>query len=235
MVNFKKILGTFVEIKEDEANPNTSKPAKQVTPPSSSNAAKETRQYQEMPDPNTGAAEGARAAGQGGDHATMAEMEARLKKVLEAENKKNYPGADYYEFVLALDNMKDVPVESTKYTSAFNVLAATQGLTKDHLVKTAQQYMAVIDRELGEFNAGFDKANKEQVDDKQALIESKTLKMQELSLQISALNEEIKQLSQELVDNKNKLSSTKNSFIAVAGAQKERINAELNKIGTYIK
>jgi len=61
------------------------------------------------------------------------------------------------------------------------------------------------------------------------------MKMQELSLQIAALNEDIKQLSQELVDSKNKLSSTKTSFITVAQAQKDRINAELKKIGTYIK
>jgi len=115
------------------------------------------------------------------------------------------------------------------------VLSATQGLTKEHLVQTANQYMALIDREVGEFNAGFDKENKDQVADKQALIESKTMKMQELSLQIAALNEDIKQLSQEVVDSKNKLSSAQRSFLTVAQAQKDKISVELNKIGTYIK
>jgi len=126
-----------------------------------------------MPDLNAGPGGNTYTSNPGADQVTLAAIEERLKKVLEAENKKNYPGADYYEFVLALENMKDVPVESAKYTSAFNVLSATQGLTKEHLVQTAQQYIALIDRELSEFNAGFDKENKEQVENKQALIESK--------------------------------------------------------------
>jgi len=49
------------------------------------------------------------------------------------------------------------------------------------------------------------------------------------------LNDEIKHLSQELVDNKNRLSSMKTSFLTVAQGQKDKINTELNKIGTYIK
>jgi len=229
MVNFKKILGTFVELKEDEVKPNPSKPAKPGAPAPTAKTTKQAPQYQEMPDLNAG------TPNAGADQVTLAAIEERLKKVLEAENKRNYPGADYYEFVLALENMKDVPVESAKYTSAFNVLSATQGLTKEHLVQTANQYMALIDREVGEFNAGFDKENKDQVADKQALIESKTMKMQELSLQIAALNEDIKQLSQEVVDSKNKLSSAQRSFLTVAQAQKDKISVELNKIGTYIK
>ena len=242
MVNFKKFIGTFVELKDDETKPANAKPGKVPAQPAQ-DAGKdtphfqETPQYQEMPDLNVAAghAQAVDMVSSDSNKVTLAEIEDRLKKVMEAENKKNFPGADYYEFQLALENMKEVPVESAKYSSAFNVLSATQGLTKDHLVQTAQQYIGVIDREINEFSAGFDKENKEQVDDKQSLIEDKTRQMQELSEQIVALNDEIKHLSQELVDNKNRLSSMKTSFLAVAQGQKDKISNELNKIGTYIK
>jgi uncharacterized small protein (DUF1192 family) len=242
MVNFKKFIGTFVELKEDETKPEDTKTGKVPAQPAQNagnevSNSRETLHYQEMPDlkSSAGPAQEADPVSSDGNKVTLAEIETRLKKVMEAENKKNFPGADYYEFQLALENMKEVPVESAKYSSAFNVLSATQGLTKDHLVQTAQQYIGVIDREVGEFTAGFDKENKEQVDDKKSLIEDKTRQMQELSEQIVALNDEIKRLSQELVDNKNRLSSMKNSFLTVAQAQKDKINTELTKIGTYIK
>lgn len=242
MVNFKKFIGTFVELKDDETKPDESKPGKTPAQPAQNSAKdvphyQDTPRYQETPDLNatTPSADNSNTGNAGGNQVTLAEIETRLKKVMEAENKKNFPGADYYEFQLALENMKEVPVESAKYTSAFNVLSATQGLTKEHLVQTAQQYIGVIDREVGEFTAGYDKENKEQVDDKQGLIEDKTRQMQELSEQIVALNDEIKHLSQELVDNKNRLSSMKTSFLTVAQGQKDKINTELTKIGTYIK
>lgn len=246
MVNFKKFIGTFVELKDDESSPDAAKQGKVPVQPAQTPVKgvsqdmphyQETPQYREMPDLNAPAssAQVADTVSSDGNKVTLAEIETRLKKVMEAENKKNFPGADYYEFQLALENMKEVPVESAKYSSAFNVLSATQGLTKDHLVQTAQQYIGVIDREIGEFTAGFDKENKEQVADKQSLIEDKTRQMQELSEQIVALNDEIKHLSQELVDNKNRLSSMKTSFLTVAQGQKDKISNELNKIGTYIK
>jgi len=225
MVNFKKILGTFVELNEEDTNTSTH-PNPQKT--SFSTPSGTPISYQDIPE------RGQNPTPASVHPANLEEIEKRLNKVIEEENRKNFPGADYYEFELALENMKDVPVESARYVSAFNVLSATQGLTRDHLIETAQAYIKIVDREMNEFNAGYEKEAKEQVEDKKLGIEAKSLQMQALSQQISSLNEEIKKMNQELVENKNRLESAKNSFLNVAQSHKQKISAELEKIQSYI-
>lgn len=225
MVDFKKILGSLVEFNEESPKPKSPNSQDSISP-KEKNPKPENQIFQESPDLKR------ESLSPLPEHVN--EIQKRLQKVLEEENKKNFPGADYYEFILALENMKDVPVESARYLSAFKVLSATQGLTREHLLKTAEAYINIIDRELGEFNLGFDKEIKAQVEDQEKLIDSKNLQMQEFAKQISSLNEEVKKLNQDLVENKTRLNSAKNSFLSAAQSQKEKIKTELNKIQNYI-
>jgi hypothetical protein len=233
MIDLKKILGAFVEIPDNDLKKGISayQPPVQNSPPKPSS---EELNYQNSPDIFRISGHTASQNMEAIVPSNLIEIEKRITKVLEEENKKNFSGADYYEFIIALENMKDVPVESARYLSAFNVLAATQGLTKNHLIETAQAYLKIIDREISEFNLGFEKESKNQVEDKQKSMEAKTNKMQELSQEISVLNEEIKKMNQELVINKNRLAVAKTSFISVANTQKEKISQVLNKIQSFI-
>jgi|GEM_PF-2103513 len=226
MAIFKKFLDSLVEFPEEDKKSNIPKPStQQKSNPDSDHPSPLI--FQDSPE--LGKTESSV------NSPNMDEIQRRLEKVLEEENKKNFPGADYYEFMLALENMRDVPVESARYLSAFKVLSATQGLSREHLMQTAEAYINILDRELNEFNQGFERENKAQVEDKEKLIETKNLQMQEFAKQISALNEEIKKLNQDLVDNKNRLASAKNSFLAAAQAQKEKIRSEISKIQNYIQ
>jgi len=67
--------------------------------------------------------------------------------VFKTENDKNHPGVDFYEFFVMKEAMGGVIQENTKYVAAFAGLSA-QGLTKEKLISTANDYVVAIDREL---------------------------------------------------------------------------------------
>ena len=56
----------------------------------------------------------------------------------------NMPGPDYFEFTKMIQAMKTVPEEQQRFAGAFAGLSV-QGLSKEKLVSSAQEYLKILD------------------------------------------------------------------------------------------
>jgi len=220
-MGLKNILGAFIEISEDKKQE-----IKKDTLPSKASGKTETpsQPVQTFTPSFTSSM----------PPGSITEFDAYFANLLTEENQKNFPGTDYYEFVTAKENMNAIPVEETKYVTTFNVLKST-GLTKDVLLSTAKRYMDVITNELTTFVNSYQSLYKQQVEDKQALIDEKAKQMQTLSEQINALNQEMTFIQTEMTQNKIKLTSKKEGFQIAAENKKKQIQDEVDKITRYIQ
>jgi len=218
-MSFKKILGAFIEIPEDEKAP-VKKTGTEVKKSTITDIAPETM----PPTPQYTST----------NTASASEFEGHFNNLIEEENKKNFPGTDFYEFIIAKENMNAIPVEETKYVTTFNVLKST-GLTKQVLLDTAKRYKDIVVNELNAFLNTFQQTYKQQVDDKQALIDQKAKQMQQLSEQINVLNQEMLSIQTEMNQNKIKLSSKKEGFQIAALNKQKSIQDEIDKIEKYVQ
>jgi hypothetical protein len=164
----------------------------------------------------------------------VAHFRSRFAQLMEEENKRNYPGIDFYEFRATKNAMSAIPQEDIRYTSAFAGLVHS-GLTKDKLIETAHQYLKVIEREKEEFNAALTHMNDTEVSVKLAQVEKNNQEMAELSKRINTLAVETNNLKEEALEASTKLTSREQAFQFAAKAEEDSINEEIQKINLYIK
>lgn len=213
----KKLLGAFVEIEEKPQELNPALPIKQqvgVTNPSTP-AIKTFDTTVSSTAPTV----------------VNNDLKAHILNLIK-EN--NLPGPDYYEFTVMLEAMKAIPMVDIKYQSAFNALQA-QGMTREQLISSAEQYKNLIKTDQSEFEREFAGMFKTAVEDKKAMIETKSKEMQALAAQIQALSDEIKTLNAEAADAESKLTIQKAQYINAGNAVVQEIDGELAQIQSYIK
>lgn len=119
------------------------------------------------------------------------EFKARFKKILDDENKRNYPGNDYYEFVVMKNAMNAIPQENLRYQAAFAGWSTGGNQTKTSLLNTAKIYLGLVDKEISEFESAYQQQYSQQVTKNEQLIETKTKEVQSLMERMAALNLEI--------------------------------------------
>lgn len=91
-------------------------------------------------------------------------MNEHLQKVF---TDRNFPGPDYYEYVKALDKMKNLPLDdATKYATCFMSLNVA-GLTKAHLLDTANKYIGIANEQKAFFEQDLANAEKGEVGTKE--------------------------------------------------------------------
>ena len=168
------------------------------------------------------------------DNQQTAEFRQHFSKILEDENKRNFPGSDYYEFQIMKNAMSSIPQENLRYQAAFAGWAATGNLTKQQLIDTAGKYLSIVEREIKEFELAYRQQYDNSVLKNEQLIASKTEEVQKLAEKINALNAEIQSLKKENIDNVAHLSSKRDAFISAGTQQRDEINAEISKINQYI-
>lgn len=155
--------------------------------------------------------------------------------------KNNLPGFDYLEFKQSLSALSNLNMdESTAFKSAF-ATAATVGLTKEKLLKTAEHYREVLMQE----NKAFDQALKKQIEQK---VESKKAEMEKLKKQILEYREQIRKLEEAIGKNEailehadetikaslDKINNTKEQFESTFQAILNQINRDIEDINQYI-
>lgn len=75
-----------------------------------------------------------------------------LEFIVNAIEKNNLPGFDYFEFKRAVAQLSEMKLdEATAYKSAFTT-AATLGITKEKLIETAGYYRTVVEKEKEAFS-----------------------------------------------------------------------------------
>jgi hypothetical protein len=213
---FKKALGTIIEFdnKSENAPPDPNLPLKQQMTNTQSTPVVQSFATQ----PET----------------TTTTVSSTVKThILNLIKESNLPGPDYYEYTLMLEALKAVPMLNIRYDSAFKALNA-QGMTMETLLKSAEQYKAIIKNDQKEFETAFGATFKAQVADKKSLIEQKTKEVQELAIKIQTLNSEINTANSEVANAELQLSNQKSQYIAAGNSVISEIDVELTNIKTYI-
>jgi hypothetical protein len=145
----------------------------------------------------------------------------------------NIPGPDYYEFSKMVEAMKSISDEKARYAAAFAGLCV-QGLDKDRLLDTANQYLKVVDADAVNFNATIEAAVAEMVQSKRNEIEEKQKRLQEMSKEMTILQTRIMELSNELKQNEEKLRQSKVGYETGLESTRSNILSGIEKIRKYI-
>src|SRR5687767_10574105 len=87
----------------------------------------------------------------------------QFAKILDDENKRNYPGNDYYEFAVMKNAMNAIPQETLRYQAAFAGWSTGGNQTKESLISTAKVYLGLVDKEISEFESAYQQQYSQQV------------------------------------------------------------------------
>lgn len=146
----------------------------------------------------------------------------------------NIPGPDYFEFSKMIAALKAVPDEFSRYCAAYAGLEV-QGLTKEKLLSTAEEYLKVLNTDAAHFHSTVEAALQEKVQDKKAEAEKKGQRIQALSKEISELQGQIASLQAEIRDSEQKITGRSGDYSAESTARKQQIAADIEKIKQYIR
>ncbi|MEO6456289.1 MAG: hypothetical protein ABIN97_19590 [Ginsengibacter sp.] len=164
----------------------------------------------------------------------LPQYQKHFEDLLDEANAKNplFQGTDFKEFIDSKTDVEAITDEGIKYKTAFNVLKRT-GLTKDRLITTAKEYMAIVERDLKGFEDAFVNQYKTEVEQKEILLQKKADELNALNEKILSLNKEIKKTSQKIIQSKEHLNSNKSLFNLAGRNKIKEIQDELNKINEY--
>lgn len=161
-------------------------------------------------------------------------FKVQFKTILDDENKRNYPGNDYYEFVVMKNAMNAIPQEMVKYQAAFAGWSTGGNQTKESLLSTAKIYLGLVEKEIKDFESAYQQQYSQQVTVNEQTIDQKTKEVQTLMEKMATLNSDISRLKQENTANTANLTTKHDSFMAAGEFQKREIMDEMDKINHYI-
>ncbi len=161
--------------------------------------------------------------------------------LLGALEKNNIDGFDYLEFRSSLNALKNMPIdESTKFQTTF-ATASTLGLTYEKLLKSAEYYRTIIDKERDKFKMTLQEQVKQRVISKESDIERLNKEIQKKSEEIKRLTEAINQHQADLGkvrayidDISNKIEQTKNNFKTTYEHLLKQFDGDIEKISRYL-
>lgn len=156
-------------------------------------------------------------------------------------NKANLPGPDYYEFSQVLESPAMSKFdEKTKISASFASLVA-QGLTKDLLINSANQYIKVIQKDKEGFETalkgklqGEVNARQSQIEGLQKEIAANTQKIQELTKAITDAQNSIQQLNGEIAESTTKIQKNEGAYITACDFFIKKIENNTEKIQTIL-
>lgn len=154
----------------------------------------------------------------------------------------NMPGPDYFEFS-SMKNTQAMAVipESTRFSACFHALSV-QGLTKQRLLDTAEQYVKVLDADSVEFYSQLEAKYKETVVkmNEEAvnladLITTSAKQIEELNKTIADATARKQQLSVDISNQEQSLKTKKTYYDFALNQMKQTISEDLNKVNQYIQ
>lgn len=162
--------------------------------------------------------------------------------LLDALEKSNQQGFDYFEFRQALKNLEKMPMdEATRYRSAY-AMAQAMNATPDKLVESAQYYLNVLAGEQSKFNEAHAQQRaklignrEEDVRNLEAMIQNKAEQIKQLTLQIEEHRKSSEQIRAEIGDSTVKIENTKADFEATFANVAGQIQGDVAKIQQHLK
>jgi len=158
----------------------------------------------------------------------------QFRKIMADENTRNFPGNDYYEFVVMKNAMSSIPQEDIRYKAAFAGWGSGGNANKEHLLNTAKIYLGLVDKEIDDFAKAFESEFNSRVLNNQRLIEEKRRRITELTTEIGNLSKEVESLSSQNSQAMVDLTSKKNAFNIAGTNQRNEILSEIDNINKYI-
>jgi hypothetical protein len=220
----KKILSAFIEMNDREPDKPVEHAPVGLKGGSSAGSA--------------GGSQGGSAAGQAAGPSSVAQPVTQRDERFSAYFDKlfaeaNIPGPDYYEFSKMTAAMQAIADEQSRYNAAYAGLQV-QGLDREKLITTANEYVKVLERDAIQFRSTADAALEEKVNQKKAEAEEKSGRIQALSREISALQEQITALQAAIQENEEKITASTGGYLAESEQRKAAILADIEKIKRFI-
>lgn len=155
--------------------------------------------------------------------------------------KSNLPGFDYLEFKQSLEALNRLGMdEETAIKSAF-ATAATVGLTKEKLLKTAQHYKSVLNTEKQQFDAALQKQIEQRIKGKatevaklKKQVEEYRAKIQQLEAQIAKSQETIDHADEHIQNAKSKIEATRENFEHTLQSVVNQIDKDIENIKKHL-
>ncbi len=165
-----------------------------------------------------------------------------MNVLLQALEKANMEGYDYLEFMNAIKSLEKMNMdEATRFKSAYT-LAQTMGVTPQHLEKSAHYYLDVLKKEDSKFQNALENQTstnilkrKENIQATLKSIEDNKKHIATLQKEIERQEKEIQTQQKEVESAKQKVSTAHSNFIASYQVLANKIEADIQKMKTYLK
>ncbi|HZV68283.1 MAG TPA: hypothetical protein VFG10_02025 [Saprospiraceae bacterium] len=164
-----------------------------------------------------------------------------LEVLFEALQTNNQEGFDYLEFKDFLRSLANVPMDdSTRFKSAF-ATAQTMGATKDKILGSAKQYIAILGKEESKFQEALSGQKDRNLTGKQDEIKNleKTIRDNEAEIEklksgIENHKKQISTLETEINSASEKLAQTASDFGATYQALLSQIQDDVKNIESHL-
>ncbi len=167
----------------------------------------------------------------------LEKFKGKFNSILAEENTRNFPGNDFFEFWQMKSAMNGIiPQDNVRYSSAFATwnISSKQPQNKEDLLKSANIYLGLIEKEITDFKNAYEAEFNQQVTNNNKLIEQKTKEVIELQQKLNKLNTEILDLQQQNSACTANLTSKYNTFMKAGEDSKNEILQEINNINQFI-
>ncbi len=159
-----------------------------------------------------------------------------------ALEKANQEGFDYLEFKQSLQSLEKMPMdEATRFQSAM-AMAEAMGAKRDALIRSAEHYLKVLQKEEQKFKQALQKQQQQKVLRKQEELDKLNKSILEKEEQIRELNKQIEQerkkaqsIQQSVGSEKQKIEATARDFMASLEVLSGKIAADVEKMKQYLK
>jgi len=167
-----------------------------------------------------------------------------VEHFVELLEKANLPGPDYFEYKQALKSMEGLGLQEEKqFQAAWASFKAMGGAKETTVLKSsADQYLAILDKDRTSFLKDVEKAIGDRVGSLQQehkkLEENNvtfTQQMADLQKKIDDNKNRLGQISGEITEQSAKINVNKESFEVTYKSFVEQINSDLSKINQYLK
>ncbi len=164
-----------------------------------------------------------------------------LEVLFEALQNNNQQGFDYLEFKDFLRSLANVPMDdSTRFKSAF-ATAQTMGATKEKILSSAKQYIAILGNEDSKFQEALSGQKDRNLTGKQDEIKNLEKSIQENEAEIEKLKTDIEDhkkqiatLESEINTASDKLAQTASDFGATYQALVKQIQDDVSNIESHL-
>ena len=159
----------------------------------------------------------------------------------QALEKNNLPGFDYIEYKQSIGALTAMNIdEMTAFKSAY-ATAATVGLTKEKLIKTAEHYKGVLNQEKTQFDSALEKQMQQRVKSKQdevvklkKQIEDYQLKIKQMQDKIGEYEAILANADEDIRSSMEKIDSTRENFETTLRSIINEIDKDVENINRYL-